>query len=210
MVQWQWLLAALLAVFTGTASAAWQLDAEASELSIVSIKAGDIAEAHRFEGLDGTVTDDGQVELRIDLASLDTGIAVRDERMRELFFETARYPQARLVAQVPAALLSALTPGNSRTVSVTASLSLKEAELPVTLELLATGLAGGDVLVVNRGPVIIDAGRFGLAEAVERLRQIAGLPSISLAVPVSAALRFRADAPEAGEAAPAMESSGRG
>lgn len=198
---WRGTMGALLLTLASGAVAAWELDGAGSKLSIVSIKAGDIAEVHRFESLGGTVGDDGQVDLHVDLASLTTGIAVRDERMRELFFETERYPQARLTAEVPQDVLDTLAPGNSHTLSLTGQLSLKSVTLPVTLDLLATGLEGGAVLVVNRSPVIIDAGRFGLADAVARLRELAGLPSISLAVPVDAALRFERRGPAAEEPA---------
>jgi len=198
-MRWQWrgAMGALLLGLGCGAAADWQLDGAGSQLSIVSIKAGDIAEVHRFEKLSGTVTDDGRVDLHIDVASLATGIAIRDERMRERFFETERYPQARLTAEVPQAVLDTLAPGNSLTLSLTGQLSLKSVTLPVTLELLATGLEDEAVLVVNRSPVIIDAGRFGLADAVGDLREIAGLPSISLAVPVDAALRFERREPAA-------------
>jgi hypothetical protein len=39
-------------------------------------------------------------------------------------------------------------------------------------------------------PLIINAGGFALVEGVERLREVAGLHSISTAVPVTASLVF--------------------
>jgi len=48
-------------------------------------------------------------------------------------------------------------------------------------------------LVVSERPVVISATQFGLAEGVESLRKIAGLPSISVAVPVSFVLSFNAN-----------------
>jgi hypothetical protein len=43
---------------------------------------------------------------------------------------------------------------------------------------------------MSKKPVVVNAPEFKLAEGVEALREIAGLPSISLAVPVSFVLAF--------------------
>ena len=53
-------------------------------------------------------------------------------------------------------------------------------------------MADGGLLVSSRLPVIVNASDFALIEGIERLRAVAGLPSISPAVPVSFTLRFRA------------------
>jgi len=40
-------------------------------------------------------------------------------------------------------------------------------------------------VVSSLAPVIVQANEFGLVAGVEKLKELAGLPSISLAVPVS-------------------------
>jgi hypothetical protein len=45
---------------------------------------------------------------------------------------------------------------------------------------------------VTLAPLVLNAADFGLAEGLESLRALAGLPAISLAVPVSAVLIFNA------------------
>ena len=47
-----------------------------------------------------------------------------------------------------------------------------------------TALTGNRILVHGISPVIVSAGDFGLAEGIEKLREIAGLPAIATAVPV--------------------------
>jgi hypothetical protein len=69
-------------------------------------------------------------------------------------------------------------------------LSLGETRLPVTTELLVTRIAQDRVLVTPMKPIIVNAGTLNLAEGVEALREIAGLPSISKAVPVTFVLQF--------------------
>jgi hypothetical protein len=46
------------------------------------------------------------------------------------------------------------------------------------------------LLVTSERPLLLNAADVGLADGVERLREIAGLPSISPAVPVSFVLLF--------------------
>jgi len=46
------------------------------------------------------------------------------------------------------------------------------------------------VMVASTKPLIVDAAKFGMTEGVEKLREIAGLQSISNAVPVSFVMTF--------------------
>ena len=61
------------------ARADWLLNNHRSELTFVSTKAIDIAEVHRFDSLAGRIEDNGKAVVTIDLASVDTGIDIRDE-----------------------------------------------------------------------------------------------------------------------------------
>jgi len=57
------LLGLLFAALPATAS--WTLDNDASQLSFVSVKAGDAGEVHRFTQLTGAVADDGNATIEI-------------------------------------------------------------------------------------------------------------------------------------------------
>ena len=76
----------------------WSVDAAASSLSYVSVKAGEIAEANSFSGLSGSVTPDGAATVEIDLATIETKVDIRNERMRDIFFEVANHPKATVTA----------------------------------------------------------------------------------------------------------------
>ncbi len=60
----------------------------------------------------------------------------------------------------------------------------------MTAELLIARLAADRVLISTLKPIIVNASNVALAEGVEKLREIAGLPSISNAVPVTFVLQF--------------------
>lgn len=180
-----------MVLLASPAWAAWELDNAGSTLTFVSIKAGDLGEVHRFDTLSGSISQQGAVEVVVDLASVDTLIPIRDQRMRDILFEVARFPTATLQAAVDAGKLAALLPGQTEAVSVMATLALKSQTLPLTLEVLVARLSETQILVASRQPVIVNAGQAGLVDGVEQLREIAGLPSISKAVPVSFVLVFR-------------------
>jgi len=172
------------------AHAHWTLDGDQSALSFVSTKAINIAEVHRFGTLSGGVDNDGNVAISIDLSSVDTNIELRDDRMREMLFDTAEYGSADISAKIDAKALDALEPSQSTDMAVEAMLSLHGTERPLTMEVVVARTGDRSLLVTTKKPVIINAAEFALGDGVEALREIAGLPSISLAVPVSFVLAF--------------------
>ena len=187
-------LAPVLALATAcsqpTAGGDWTLDAAASQLNFVSIKSGDIAEVHHFTGLSGSVSEDGTAELVIDLASVETGIVVRNERMREHLFETETHPTARLTAQVDLAALYNLAPGDQTALELDGVLDLHGVEVPIFANVLVSDLNGSRVIVTTQGPVMIHAADFNLQAGLDTLQELAGLPSITPSVPVTATLVF--------------------
>lgn len=168
----------------------WVLDGSASRLNFVSIKAGDVAETHRFTDLSGSVAPGGEAELVIDLASVDTGIGIRDERMREHFFEVADFPQARITARIDLSTLAELAPGERTTLAVDATLDLHGASVPLAADVVVTDLNGTRVLVESAAPVALHVGDFGLGDGLAALQDLAGLPSITPVTPVTFSLVF--------------------
>ncbi len=168
----------------------WTLDAAASQLNFVSIKSGDIAEIHHFTGLSGSVSQDGTAELVIDLATVETGIVIRNERMREHLFQTETFPTARLTAQIDLAALSDMAPGDQTELELDGVLDLHGVQVPVYAEVLVSDLNGSRVIVTTQGPVMIHAEDFNLQAGLDTLQELAGLPSITPAVPVTATLVF--------------------
>jgi len=182
-------LLAILAAST-IAHADWTLDNSGSQLSFVSTKATDVAEVHTFHELSGSVGTDGHARVVIQLASVDTGIPIRDERMREMLFQTEMFPTATADVRLDIARLTNMAVSTSEVLTTEILLTLGESELPVTTELLVTRIAADRVLVATLKPIIVNAGAVALADGVEALREVAGLPSISKAVPVTFILQF--------------------
>ena len=130
--------------------------------------------------------------MTIALGSVETLIAIRNERMREMLFEVANYPKAILTAPVAQGTVEALAPGESVEQRLTGTLSLKGAGIPLEFSVRVSRQGPDAVRVESLGPVMVSAEQLGLAAGVEALRAIAGLNSITPMVPVSFSLLFRA------------------
>ena len=181
------LLAAV--VYSGAVSAL-DLDNGRSTLNFLSVKNGSVAEVGGFKSLAGSLDKKGNLSLMIDLGSLDTNIALRDERMLEFLFEVANFPQARVSAKVNMAGISAMTAGDERPLEVQGQLELHGATHAVQASLRLVKLADGSLRATTVAPILLQASQFKLDAGVEKLRELAGLDSIDVVVPVYFSLVF--------------------
>lgn len=85
---------------TANAQANWTLDPTASVLTYQSVKKNTIVETNKIRNISGSLTTAGDAKVTFDLNSVDTGVDLRNVRMRFLFFETFKFPTAELTAKV--------------------------------------------------------------------------------------------------------------
>ena len=184
------LIVATLLFLSQYTLAGWQLDKDASEISFVSVKKSNVAETHHFRQLSGEVDDTGKARLSIDLASVETNIPIRNERMQTMLFETGRFPSATITATVDTAALNQLEAGQTMTKEVDLTLSLHGEEQKKTARIQITGLTDNRVMVSSLAPIVINADKYKLHQGIEKLRKVAGLDAISPVVPVTFKLVF--------------------
>ncbi len=187
------LLIIISLIVAGPCFAAWTLDNDSSQVSFVSVKAGDAGEVHRFTEISGELSSGGNASVTIQLASVDTLIPLRDERMRELLFQTNLFPTASLSTNIDMDALSAIEPGDSMDMAANLTLDLHGQQLSLAAEMIVARLGNHRLMVSSRKPVIVNAASVDLVNGIEALREIANLPSISKAVPVSFVLTFDED-----------------
>ena len=179
-----------VALVVAPARADWTLDPARSHLAFVSIKAKDVAEVHSFKDMKGTIAPDGQTRVALMLDSVETLIPIRNERMREILFDTADYKEAVLTAKIDPERIKSMAVGEIATITAEGTLSLHGETQPMTLTVQAAKVADNTVMVASVKPLVVDAAKFGMTDGVEKLREIAGLAAISNAVPVSFVLTF--------------------
>ena len=180
----------MLLWLAGTVNAAWTLNNDASRLSFISIKKDSVAEVHKFTHLSGSVDAQGGVDVTIQLASVDTAVPIRDERMRDILFQTKLFPTASVTAKVDPAEFTGLVAGQFRNTETDITVSLHGQSKQYKAAVSVVKLRGGSLMVTSIYPIIVNAGDFELTKGVEELRNLANLPAISTAVPVSLMLVF--------------------
>ena len=182
--------AIMLSALATTALADWIIEDEWSSLSFASTKKQHVAEAHVIDGLSGSLSDDGALEVTIDLTSHNSGIEIRDKRIADVLFNVVATPTATFVGEVDMDEVSALGVGESTSVLVEGDLTIAGMDNFIDFSVLATRVAENRVVVATIEPIIVDSVDYGLDNGVEELRQLAKLDIIALSVPVHLNLSF--------------------
>lgn len=177
-------------ISTAALAETWELNNEQSKLTFVSFKNTHIAELHTFATLQGNVNSDGTFALSIPLDQVQTHIDIRDERMRQYLFETDKFPMAIINGSVPAESLAELQVNQPQALAVKLQIQMHGQSVSRTAQVQAVKLSSSRLVVATTQPVILDAKDFGFQAGIERLRELAGLESITLAVPVTVNLVF--------------------
>ena len=178
----------LLLLITQATLADWRLTA-ASKVGYVSIKNNVIAEHNYFSGVTGTLNKKGQLKVSIDLSTVETQVDIRNQRMRDLFFEVMQYPEAVVTAQLDMQELAQVESGAPLELVKPFTLSLHGVESTAEAHLRIVSV-GGRAWVSTVRPILISAADFGLEGGVAALRKIAGLEAIAAVVPVSVNLKL--------------------
>jgi polyisoprenoid-binding protein YceI len=172
------------AIFSPFLAAQWSVDNDGSTLSFVTVKAEHIAEVHTFDRLSGSISSAGTVNIEIELASVNTLIPIRNERIQSMLFETNLFPTATISGAVDIAAFAGMSAGSAEKIALTFDLSVRGQSKTYSTDVMVTRLSSG-LMVSTVKPIVVMAESFDLLSGVEALREVAGLPSISRAVPVS-------------------------
>lgn len=180
---------AALAMSAGMAMAgghgtAWNLVNEESKVSFGSVKAGVVGEIHRFKSLAGGVDDNGAASIEIDLASVDTGIEIRDTRMQRHVF-AGKGPTSTMTATVDPAAINGLGAGETTVVPVVGKLVLGDVALDINTVAFVARLTDSKVMITTDEMVMVGTEPLGINAGVDELMKLAGLPSIGRVVPVT-------------------------
>ena len=180
------LVCAAAALLSTLAQADWQVG-PGSQVQFVSIKNNTVGEVSHFETLAGTVTDAGEVEVRVALDSVETNIGIRNERMKKMLFEVGLYPEAVITAQLDAEAVAAMSDGGVTSVALNIDL---HGQTVTKDALLSVAVTDQGVRATTTQPILLTASEFGLEGGVAALQKVAGLNAISRVVPVTVALQL--------------------
>ena len=168
----------------------WTLNPLQSSISYVTIKSGPLGEINTFNEISGGVSTGGKAEFVIALDSVHTNSETRDPRMKEHVFETAKYPEAKVTANLNMTQFEVLAIGNSKTVSLDMKLDMHGFVDEREFDVLVTRLGVNEVRVDTTAPLILDIEDFGFEAGIAKLQELANLESISPIVSATVSLTF--------------------
>ena len=192
MKQMQYIfISLLLMAFPLTSVAGWAIESNQSSITYLSSKLtgnlSTIFENNRFTNFSGTINDAGEVVLNIDMNSVDTGVAIRDERVKEHVFNVKQYPQATVKMSVKDLIVDCCEFGYTQMVEVLLSMR------GVTKKIKGkVGVTRRDdrLLVQSVSPILINATDYGMLEGIQTIKELVKLVNIPTTIPVSFQLVF--------------------
>ena len=170
--------------------AGWVIDPDGSYVGFASVKNDLIAENHSFTNVTGTIEDSGNAKIVIALASVETLIPIRNERMQAILFEVAQYPEVTVTANLNLDGFTSLGLGESETDTILLDVNLHGTNLSKNVLVKVIRSSDTSYEITSLGPIVIHASQFALSDGLESLRKVAGLQSIDLMVPVTFDLRM--------------------
>ena len=172
----------------------WTLNGDMSNIAFGSVKNAYNGEVHHFSTLSGSVDAQGQVVVSVPLASVETMIDIRNERMRELVFKNS--PTATVSARVDMVALNKLGVGEGMVAETEGTLSLLGQEVALYSDLFVIRVGEDKVMVTTDGMLMLATDELGVDAAIDQLQEIAGLDSITRVSPVTVRLVFDSDTPD--------------
>lgn len=170
-----------IAAFNGPALAqssffqgGWTLQSS-SRLNFQSVKKLTVVESSSFATLAGEIDGNGVATVRVLLDSVDTKIDLRNVRMRFLFFETFKFPEAVITAQINPADIADLPQVRRKSIMMDYSIDLHGVSKSYTSEVVVTLLSDDMVSVASSTPVSIPVADFNLMEGLGKLQDAANV-----------------------------------
>ena len=176
------------AALSFSAAADWSVNSQQSSLNFVSVKNDVVAETHSFKELTGKLTTAGEFSVVIPVATIDTAIPIRNERILEHVLAAKQFASINAKGKVDSKVLTGLKTGDSVVVDQALDLTLLSQSQTLTAKVKVTKVSETQLLVTTVAPVMLDVNKFQLGAGVEKLRELAGLKSISPFVPTTFSL----------------------
>ncbi len=161
----------------------WALQADASTIRFQSVKQQTKVESSTFATMSGSVDTNGLATVTVPLDSVDTGIDLRNVRMRFLFFETFQFPEATISVQMSPDLLADLPTVRRKVVTLPMTMDLHGISKTMDVELALTWISNDIVSVTSSAPLVIDIADFTLLAGLKKLEEAANvsiLPSTTV------------------------------
>lgn len=168
------------------ASGHFQVNEQLSTVNFASIKKQYVVEPAVISGISGKIDDKGVLELTIPLNMLDTGVSIRNERLRAMFFDEEKFPSVKVTASVPEQLMGNEDLAMQKMLPATVELYGQSKELIFTVNIVKSG---SHLMVSTAKPTVISGFDFGIPEeSLTSVSNTVGDIALSPSVPVNFSL----------------------
>ena len=139
----------------------------------------------------GYLDKQGNLKMEIELDSVETDISIRDQRIKEWLFETARFPKVEIQSQMDHDWMNALGVHEeaSKVQPLTISFHGKTIQTEASLKIIK--LDDNTINVMTQEPVHINLLELEMMQGLNSLTEVMDLKSISYLVPVKFQGKFK-------------------
>jgi len=162
----------------------WNLLPDESRVAFSSVKSNITGEVHHFNKLAGTVKENGDLAITIDLSSVETNIDIRNERMTKHVFQEGK-ATAVISGSIDMAEVNSLKVGETKVVEIEAKLTFAGVENDLDARMLVARLSEDRVLVSTEDFLMISTEDLGIDKGIDALMALAKLPGITRVTAVS-------------------------
>ncbi len=153
----------------------WILEADSSALRFTSVKNGSVTETSSFATYTGIIDPSGTASVNILLDSVDTKVDLRNVRMRFLFFETFKFPEATVSMQLTEDMVADLAETRRKIMTVPFDLTMRGVTKTEEVEVAITLLTDDMVSVSSSTPVTLKTEDYDLETGRGKLEEAAGV-----------------------------------
>jgi OOP family OmpA-OmpF porin len=189
---------AVLAAIAGTIGARaqdslnqdWILDPSRSHVYLQTEKLQGVIEKHQFTSVEGNISRDGDATVRIDLNSIDTGIDLRNVRMRFLLFETYKFPYAEITAKLDKGKLQELSARSRITLPLNVRVNMHGMAKDFQTSVSVARISPTTMEVATINPILVTGEDFDFTKGLGKLADAVGGIRIVPESPISFDLVF--------------------
>ncbi len=174
-------------VFAG--GAVWKSVEDQSRVAFGSVKNDTNGEVHHFNTVSGTVKDTGELKLTVDLASIETNIDIRNERITKHVFQEGK-AQAVITGEIEMDEINSIKQGETKVLEIQATLAFAGIENDIDVEMLVARLSDDRVLVTTADFMMLSTDDLGIDDGINVLQQLAKLSGITRVTPVAIRMVF--------------------
>ena len=167
----------------------WKSIESESSIAFGSVKKDTVGEVHHFNKVSGTVSESGELKITIDLASVETNIDIRNERITNHVFQEGK-ATATLSGEIDIAEVNSMKVGETKIMEIEANLSFIGIYNEIEANMLVARLGENRVLVTTSDFIMLSTEDLGINAGVDKLMELAKLPSITRVTPIAARMVF--------------------